>query len=89
MAIIIPANLSYSTVGATFFVAVSVAASTSITQDMNFRGIYIPATCTIGIWGIDDITASFTNPVIGQILWVAGRAMTLTGSVASGCLGIR
>lgn len=89
MSINLPANLFAPPIGMTFFVAVSVAASGSITPGMAFRGLYITATATIGIWGIDDVTASFTNPIIGQILWVSGRALTLTGSVASGVICLR
>lgn len=89
MAINFPSSPFMAPIGATFFVAVSVAASGSITPGMAFRGLYIQSTVTLGIWGIDDVTASFLTPVIGQILWVAGRALSLTGSVAGGVIGIR
>lgn len=89
MAINYPTSPYYPPIGASFFVGVSVAASGSITPGMAFRGLFIPATCTIGIWGLDDVTAQFANPIIGQILWIAGRALTLTGSVASGVVGVR
>ena len=84
-----PYNPTHAAVGATFFLAVSVTLSTSITPAMNFRGLYIPSTCTVNVWGIDDTVVAFTNPQIGAILWVQGRALTLTGSVAAAIVGIR
>jgi len=82
-----------SLVGASMFVLTSI--STDVSADAvtalqsGFRGIYIQSTCTLVIKGIDGVTASVTNPAIGQILWMAGMYLMFTGSVASTPIGVR
>lgn len=82
-------NPNYAPVANLFFNAVSVSTSGSATPAMYFRGLYINSTVTIAIVGFDDTEVTFSSLVIGQTLWVSGKYLTLTGSVAGGVVGLR
>ncbi len=86
----------YAPIGSTYFAAVSVQSTASVqasatAQIGGFRALYINSSVTVGIVGIDGVSAQFQNPIIGQILWVAGDFVTFTGSagVAGAVIGVR
>lgn len=77
-------NPNYAPTGTALVVPVSVAASTSATPAMAFRGMYFSATATVSFVDLDNNQHSITQQHgLGAILWIAGKYVTLTASATA------
>lgn len=83
-----------SPIGSQYFVAVSVATSTSAVTSTTsgaggFLGVWCTSTCTLTFIDNGDNSIAFPNVQPGTILWVSGKYFTNLGSTTGTVIGIR